>query len=133
MPTRALVALAATGALLATAACAADTTSPAKDTVAIEVTSSDTACDVALTQAPAGAVDFTVTNTGSSATEFYLYAAGGKVVGEVEDIGPGLSRTLHVELAEPGTYETACKPGMTGDGIRAPFTVTDETATGTPT
>ena len=31
---------------------------------------------------------------------------------------------LHVELSEPGTYQTACKPGMVGDGIRADFTVT---------
>ena len=39
-------------------------------------------------------------------------------MGEVENIGPGLTRELIVELAEPGTYVTACKPGMNGDGIR---------------
>ena len=44
-------------------------------------------------------------------------------MGEVENIGPGLSRDLHVELPA-GTYETACKPGMIGDGIRGAFTVT---------
>ena len=47
-------------------------------------------------------------------------------MGEVENIGPGLTRTFHVELAEPGTYETACKPGMVGDGIRGAFTVTGD-------
>ena len=30
--------------------------------------------------------------------------------------------------AEPGTSETACKPGMVGDGIRASFTVTGASA-----
>jgi iron uptake system component EfeO len=30
-----------------------------------------------------------------------------------------------VLTAPPGTYLTACKPGMVGEGIRAPFTVSD--------
>ncbi len=58
-------------------------------------------------------------------SEFYLLADDGlRIVGEVENIGPGLTRDL-VLLAQPGTYYTACKPGMVGDGIRAGFTVTD--------
>ena len=40
------------------------------------------------------------------------------MMGEVENITPGLSRELRVELPA-GTYQTACKPGMIGDGIRA--------------
>jgi iron uptake system component EfeO len=51
-----------------------------------------------------------------------VYAAGDRVMGEVENIAPGLSRELIVELAA-GTYETACKPGMIGKGIRNAFTV----------
>ena len=62
-------------------------------------------------------------------TEFYVYAEGDRVMGEVENIGPGLSRQLIVLLPEPGTYQTACKPGMVGDGIRADFTVTGEALT----
>jgi iron uptake system component EfeO len=31
-----------------------------------------------------------------------------------------------------GDYTTACKPGMTGEGIRAPFTVTGDGGTGVP-
>jgi iron uptake system component EfeO len=42
----------------------------------------------------------------------------------VENIGPGLSRDL-VLAAPAGSYFTACKPGMVGDGIRAPFAVSD--------
>lgn len=90
----------------------------------IAVTASDDGCDVAVTEAPAGTIVFEVTNTGSKVTEFYLYAEGDRIMGEVENIGPGLSRDFHVEVAEGGTYETACKPGMVGDGIRGDFTVT---------
>ena len=49
-------------------------------------------------------------------------------MGEVENIGPGLTRQLIVEVPDGGTYTTACKPGMVGDGIRAPFTVTGSAA-----
>ena len=48
-------------------------------------------------------------------------------MGEVENIGPGLSRDLVVDLPK-GTYEGACKPGMVGDGIRETLTVTGEPA-----
>jgi len=99
-------------------------------TIAVE--SSATACTLSATQAPAGTVTFEVKNTGDEATEFYLYAEDGvRVVGEVENVGPGVTRDLVVQ-AEPGTYVTACKPGMTGDGIRAGFTVTGTAASGSP-
>jgi hypothetical protein len=38
-----------------------------------------------------------------------------------------LSRTLVVQLGQPGKYQTACKPGMIGDGLRGDFTVTGDT------
>ena len=47
-----------------------------------------------------------------------------RIVGEIENVGPGLSRDLVVRAA-PGKYVTACKPGMNGKGIRDEFTVTD--------
>ncbi|GAA3220769.1 peptidase M75 family protein [Pseudonocardia petroleophila] len=90
----------------------------------ITVAATDDACDVSATEAPAGTISFDITNGGSKVTEFYLYATGGRIMGEVENIGPGLSRQLIVEVPEGGTYETACKPGMVGDGIRGAFTVT---------
>jgi len=68
-----------------------------------------------------------MTNSGSKITEFYVYAEGDRVMAEVENIAPGLSRDLLVELPA-GEYETACKPGMIGDGIRNPLTVTGEAA-----
>ena len=90
----------------------------------ISVTSSDSSCDVSATSAPAGNLTFDVSNSGSKVTEFYLYSAdGGRIVGEVENIGPGLQGKLIV-TADEGSYQTSCRPGMAGQGIRAEFTVT---------
>jgi iron uptake system component EfeO len=95
------------------------------DPRALTVSSSDDACELSATEAPAGTLTFDVTNTGSQATEFYLYGEDGqRIVAEVENIGPNLSRELTVS-APAGSYVTACKPGMTGEGIRADFTVTE--------
>ena len=97
----------------------------------ITVTGTDTACEVSAAQAPAGTITFRVTNAGSKVTEFYLYGTGDRIMGEVENIGPGLSRDLIVEVPDGGPYTTACKPGMSGEGIRAPFTVTGSVARST--
>jgi iron uptake system component EfeO len=98
---------------------------PTKGSGTITVTSTDDACKVSSTKAPSGTISFTVRNAGDKVTEFYLYAADGlRIVGEVENIGPGITRNL-VLTAPPGAYLTACKPGMVGKGIRAGFTVSD--------
>ncbi len=91
---------------------------------AIQVTATDTACTLSATTAPAGTITFRVTNSGSKVNEFYVYGPGERVVAEVENITPGLTRELKMEVTEPGTFETACKPGMVGDGIRGAFVVT---------
>jgi iron uptake system component EfeO len=116
-PTFALVAL-----LLVLGGCASSN----DVTTTIDVISTDDTCEVAPTEAPIGSVEFSVRNDGSDVTEFYLYEDDGTtVVGEVEDIGPGLTRSLVVQPG-PGSYVTACKPGMSGDGIRGVFHVTTE-------
>jgi iron uptake system component EfeO len=89
----------------------------------VAVNSGANSCEVSPTTAKAGTVVFSVQNTGSATTEFYLYGSGDDIVGEVEDIGPGVARDLVVEVQE-GTYTTACKSGDDEEGIRAPFTVT---------
>lgn len=97
----------------------------ASDGRALSVQASDTACTLSATTAPSGTLTFSVTNTGSQVNEFYLLAADGlRIIAEVENIGPGLTRDL-VLSAPAGDYFSACKPGMVGDGIRASFTVTD--------
>ncbi|MGX1613501.1 iron uptake system protein EfeO [Micromonospora chalcea] len=97
----------------------------------IAVKATDTVCEVGDTEIDAGQVTFKVTNNGSKVNEFYVYAAGDRVMGEVENIAPGLSRELRVELSA-GTYETACKPGMSGRGIRGALKVSGTAATVAP-
>lgn len=92
---------------------------------ALTVAAGDTSCEVSTASAPSGKLSFSVTNKGSKVTEFYLLGEDGlRIVGEVENIGPGLTRDLVVAVPA-GSYFTACKPGMTGEGIRAEFTVSD--------
>jgi iron uptake system component EfeO len=91
----------------------------------IQVTSTDAECKVSATVAPSGDLTFAVKNDGAEVTEFYVLAEDGlRIVAEVENIGPGITRNL-VLTAPAGKYITACKPGMKGDGIRADFTVQD--------
>ncbi|KRQ23692.1 peptidase M75 [Mycobacteroides sp. H001] len=90
----------------------------------ITVTATDTSCEVSKTEATTGPVTFKVTNNGSKVTEFYVYDKGDRALGEVENIGSGINRKLIVQFTEPGTYQTACKPGMIGDGIRGDFKIT---------
>ena len=92
---------------------------------ALTVQATDAECNLSAASAPSGALTFAVTNGGTKVTEFYLYGEDGlRIVGEVENIGPGITRELVMKVA-PGSYITACKPGMAGDGIRAPFSVSD--------
>jgi len=92
----------------------------------ITVTASDSACELSGTEGATGANTFVITNNGTKVTEFYVYGEGERVMGEVENISPGLQRKLIVQLGEAGTYQTACKPGMVGDGIRGDFKVTGD-------
>ncbi|MGL4340726.1 MAG: iron uptake system protein EfeO [Rhodoglobus sp.] len=100
-----------------------------KTASAITVDSSTDACAVSKAEAPSGNVVFSVTNSGDKVTEFYLLADDGlRIIGEVENIGPGISRDL-VVVAKPGKYFTVCKPGMVGAGVgKTGFTVTDSGA-----
>ena len=123
--------LAATSVVFAATACTSNESAGSDG--ALTVRSTSDACEVSSAEAGSGNVVFEVTNDGSEVTEFYLLASDGlRIVGEVENIGPGITRNLVVQAA-PGEYFTACKPGMAGDGIRGEFTVTDsgnEVATG---
>ncbi|NYJ05491.1 iron uptake system protein EfeO [Petropleomorpha daqingensis] len=122
---RILLLTAGTVAALSTAACSSSGGSggsqKAQDTIAVSAT--DTTCDVKADTLKAGTHEFTITNNGSKVTEFYVYAEGDRIMGEVENIAPGVARRLLVELPA-GDYQAACKPGMVGDGIRHDLTVT---------
>ncbi|MET0446990.1 MAG: iron uptake system protein EfeO [Aeromicrobium sp.] len=117
-----------TMAALSLAACASDpaeSTGKASGDLTVNATDSD--CTVSAAKLDAGPLTFKVTNQGSKVTEFYVYAEGDRIMGEVENVGPGLTRNLVVDLPK-GTYEGACKPGMIGDGIRQTLTVSGEAA-----
>lgn len=83
----------------------------------IRVTASDSACEVASKEFPAGKVVFEVENKGSKVTELYVLFPDDRIVTERENITPGAKATITAEL-KAGDYEIACKPGMKGDGIR---------------
>ena len=123
LPAALAVTLAATGA-----ACVSNTPAGSAGAGSIAVRSTADACEVATTTAPSGTIAFSVTNGGDEVTEFYLLAEDGlRVISEIENVGPGLTRDLVVQVG-PGSYVTACKPGMVGDGIQSAFTVTDSGA-----
>ena len=126
--TRLITAACAVAVLTATSACSlteSNDKADSKGAGTITVDSSADACKLTATKAPSGNVAFKVKNSGDEVTEFYLYGEDGlRIVGEIENVGPGLTRDLVVR-AEPGKYVTACKPGMKGKGIREDFTVTE--------
>ena len=119
----------ALAALVGLTGCVPNATSAAGSTE-LTVDSSADACTVSAAEAPSGTISFVVTNSGDQVTEFYLLGDDGlRIVGEAENIGPGISRTLVVQ-ASAGDYFTVCKPGMVGAGVgKTAFTVTDS---GTP-
>ncbi|MGV8852798.1 MAG: iron uptake system protein EfeO [Rhodoglobus sp.] len=127
-PTRFGFAAAATVAALTLSGCVANNPGDAaRNTITVD--SSADNCAVSASEAPSGNLVFSVTNSGDQVTEFYLLADDGlRIVGEVENVGPGITRDL-VVLAQPGDYFTVCKPGMIGEGIgKSAFTVTDSGA-----
>ena len=118
------LALLALGALVTGCTQNAETDTKDASARSISVESSADECALSATEAPAGKLTFSIKNTGSDVTEFYLLAPDGlRIISEVENIGPGLTRDLTV-VAPEGSYITACKPGMIGDGIRVDFTAT---------
>jgi uncharacterized cupredoxin-like copper-binding protein len=109
----------------------------------IAATMTDTSVTLDPTSATAGSITFTAKNDGTITHELYVFqtdlapdqlpVAEGKVqedvegvefVSEVEDIAPGTSKPMTVDLAV-GDYVVLCNiPGHYEAGMRAPFTVT---------
>lgn len=106
------------------------------DAATVEVKATDTSCAPSSSTLQPGKASFTITNSGSKVTEVYLYGKAGDafttVVSEVENLAPGITREMTADLAA-GTYQLACKPGQTGDGIRTTITVGTEAQPATST
>lgn len=86
------------------------------------VTANDDTCAYSGPAVTAGTHTFTVRNEGGKVTELYIVNGEDRSVGEVENIGPGTSRDLTVDIAE-GQYTLRCRPGMTGDGVTSALAV----------
>jgi iron uptake system component EfeO len=93
-----------------------------------EVTGTDDACTITRDIIGAGKIEFDFTNTADDVSELYVLRANGDVVGEVENVTTGTSRTLTVDLVA-GDYQIQCKPGQTGDGFTSSFVVTGQGGT----
>lgn len=99
----------------------------ASDSTGVSIDAGKDSCDVAQTDFTPGEITFSVINSGDDITEVYVYGKQGdefsEVIAEVEDIGPGVSRDLTVDL-EAGEYQITCKPGMVDDNmVSVPITV----------
>ncbi|MFJ7126864.1 iron uptake system protein EfeO [Streptomyces sp. NPDC098101] len=125
----AVTAAATAAALAAVTGCAEKGGGDAKDG-AVTVVAKDDSCTVSTTEFPAGHVRLNIENRGSKVTEVYVLYPDDRIVTERENIGPGTRASLTAEI-KAGDYAIACKPGMTGAGIRQAVRVTGDGATGT--
>jgi iron uptake system component EfeO len=89
----------------------------------VAVAVNDQGCTPSTIEVPTGTIVFAVTNNGSEAGEFEVLE-GGQVLDEVENIVPGVSRDMTIDL-EPGTYELIC---YLDDSPRGSLTVTEAVA-----
>jgi iron uptake system component EfeO len=90
-------------------ACGDDSASSADGVRTIEVTLTDAGCEPASMSAVAGPTTFHVTNDGAAGVTEFEILSGTKILGEVENIAPGLDRKFSLTL-EVGSYVTYC-PG----------------------
>lgn len=122
----------------ATTACSTDADSSSKAT--IRATLNDSAVELNRSSVPSGTISIDVTNKGSVVHEIEVFAGDEidlpvsrgvaetsslDLVDEVEDIVPGTSVTLTLDLA-PGEYVILCNlPGHYEMGMVARLTITD--------
>lgn len=92
----------------------------------VDVTATDSACQVADTELSAGTYSFAAKNATNEEIELYVYGKSGgaftKVVGEAEHIAPGTTRRAKAKLVA-GEYELACKAEGDEQGNRTTITV----------
>ncbi|MDH6519505.1 iron uptake system component EfeO [Streptomyces sp. SAI-208] len=116
----------AVAALTAVTGCTEKASSGGSDRV-IDVTATDSKCEVSKKEFPAGHVELAIENKGSKVTEVYVLFPDDRIVTERENIGPGTKQKVTAEV-KAGDYTIACKPGMKGDGIRQEVKATGGTA-----
>ncbi|MER7562898.1 iron uptake system protein EfeO [Streptomyces sp. NPDC097941] len=123
-----VVTVTAVAALTAVTGCTAKASSGSGDSDrVIDVTATDSKCEISKKEFPAGHVELAIENKGSKVTEVYVLFPDDRIVTERENIGPGTKQKVTAEV-KAGTYTIACKPGMKGDGIRQQVKATGGTA-----
>jgi iron uptake system component EfeO len=94
---------------LALTACGSDSSS---DGAAVKVGISDAGCRPAVLKLASGAHDFQVSATGSGKVTEYEILDGTRIIGERENIVPGITSKFSLNL-EPGEYVSYCPHGKT--------------------
>ena len=115
-------ALAALLALVFLAAGCGEESTGGGDANAVQVKITEAGCDPAELEVPAGKTTIEVTNDGADAVTEFEVMKGDEVLGEAENVAPGLSGEFTVDL-EPGDYVTYCPGGTSVE--RGKLTVTD--------
>jgi iron uptake system component EfeO len=106
---------------LGASACGADDSASGANVVDVKITSAG--CEPAELTVPAGATTFNVTNDGAADVTEFEVLDGEKILGEAENIAPGLSGKFSLTL-DAGEYVTYCPGGDTSE--RGVLIVEDE-------
>jgi iron uptake system component EfeO len=93
--------------------------------VTLTAASGTDACELSSTSVPAGPVTFTVTNKDSAAINEVELLLNNRIVGEKENLAPGLAAVSFTATLDGGAYEFYC-PGAEKDTVA--FTVTGQAA-----
>ena len=115
MNPRALTSSAVACLAIVAAACGSSSSSGSagSDAKTVAVTLSDEGCSPANATVPAGAVNFTVSNSGSAkVTELELLNEDGVIIGERENVIEGVPASFSLKL-QPGSYKLSCPNGET--------------------
>lgn len=99
-------------ALLAACGSSSKSSSGGSATQTLSITITKNGCPPPAT-AKAGKTKFTVTNNGAGNISEVELMSGSKIVGEKEDLAPGLTGSFTVTL-QPGAYTTKCPGGQGG-------------------
>jgi iron uptake system component EfeO len=78
----------------------------------VEIKLTDAGCDPARIEVAAGRTEFEITNDGADKVTEFEVLDGDKVLGEKENLTPGLSGDFTVTL-KAGTFRTLCPNGKT--------------------
>jgi iron uptake system component EfeO len=96
-------------------ACGDDDDASSAGAQKVAITLTDEGCSPTAIEAKAGTITFEVTNKGGDAVTEFEVMQNGKVLGEVENISPGLNGHFTVNLSA-GSYTTKCPGGSQNQG-----------------